>query len=76
MTHEFRTTPSKLECVLLTLHLQHSDAPGAIIRIRVRVRVRVRVDGFPFPLTLTLTLTLTPFLLTLHLITAGLSLWG
>ena len=33
MAHEFRTTPSKLDCVLPTLHPKHSNAQGAIIRL-------------------------------------------
>ena len=32
MTHEFRTTPSKLDRALPTLHPKHSNARGAIIR--------------------------------------------
>ena len=32
MTHEFRTTPSKLDCAFPTLHLKDSHARGAIIR--------------------------------------------
>ena len=48
MTHEFRTTPSKLDCALPTLHPKHSNARGAIIRViramvRVRVTVRIRI---------------------------------
>ena len=35
MTHEFRTTPSKLDCALPTLHPKHSNARGAIIMIMV-----------------------------------------
>ena len=43
MTHEFRTTHSKLDCALPTLHPKHSNTRGAIIRVRVRVKVRVGV---------------------------------
>ena len=42
MTHELRTTPSKLDCALSTLHPKHSNARGEMIRLRVSVRVRVR----------------------------------
>ena len=34
MTHDSRTTPSKLDCALPTLHPKHSSARGAITRIR------------------------------------------
>ena len=53
LSHEFMTTPSKLDCALPTLHPKHSNTRGAIIRIRdtgcvrvqcsIRVRVSVRV---------------------------------
>ena len=33
MTHEFRTTPSKLDCALPTLHPKHSNTRGAIISV-------------------------------------------
>ena len=33
MSHEFRTTPSKLDCALPTLHPKHSNARGAINRV-------------------------------------------
>ena len=36
MTHEFMTTPSKLDCALPMLHPEHSNARGAIIRVRLR----------------------------------------
>ena len=42
MTHEFRTTPSKLDCALPTLHPKHSNAGGEMISVRDRVRVRIR----------------------------------
>ena len=43
MTHEFRTTPSKLDSALPKLHPKHSNAQGASISVIVGVRVRVRV---------------------------------
>ena len=45
MTHEFRTTASKLDCALATRGVQYLGlAIGPGVRVGVRVRVRVRVS--------------------------------
>ena len=46
MTHDFRTTPSKLDCALPTLHPKNSNVRGAIISVRVRVRVKSHSYGW------------------------------
>ena len=37
LSHEFMTTPSKLDYALPTLHPKHSNARGPIIRVRVSI---------------------------------------
>ena len=48
LSHEFMTTPSKLDHALPTLHPKHSNAQGAIIRDTVGLRVSSYCYGYGY----------------------------